>query len=186
MNTPVPLYTLSDQRKPAAYKCPVCTMIWSHNGDDYASTQAAKCCSTTCDVCGGPKPIRGYCQACQNRREAEHTAKLYADAEKITPAEWDGPVYNPFTDRYSASVGEALEAADEDDSPAPYLWPCDSDTAQIDPDRVVEEITEDMHEDYEVDDYAGLVAFCKEWNAKQTGATWSMNTVRVIVIEGDE
>lgn len=179
----VPLYSLADQREPRAYQCSVCAMIFGHNpGTDYAEKMAGRCCSSTCDVCGGTKPIHGYCGACHTRRENEREAKTYADAVAITPEEWSGPVYNSFTDRYYSDVGEALEAAEEDGDPAPYLWPCDSDTAQIDPDCVVESIVEEMHEDYEVDDYAGLVAFCKEWNAKQTGVSWTQNTARVIVV----
>lgn len=43
-----------------------------------------------------------------------------------------------------------------------------------------------MHEDYEVDDYAGLAAFCMEWNAKQTGKSWTPNYSRVIVIDEND
>lgn len=186
--TPIPL-SAPGRATPAAYMCSVCqrTVYTADPDPAYAERHASLCCSTMCDTCHGPKPIRGYCSPCQKARDAATDEKRYTEARKLTADDYDGPVYNSFTDRFDASIEEALERVERDEGEAPsYLWPVHSYTAQLDPNRVVEMLVEEMHEDYEVDDHAGLVAFCREWNAKQTGASWEPDYSRVIVLGGGD
>jgi hypothetical protein len=174
---------------PTAYMCSVCRRsTWTTAPDpDYALRHASLCCSTMCDTCHGPKPIRGYCSPCQRKREIATDEKRYAEATKIAADDYDGPVYNSFTDRFDASVEEALERVEQDEGEAPpYLWPVHVNTAQLDPDRIVEMLVEEMHEDYKVDDFDGLKAFCVEWNKRQTGASWEPDYSRVIVLGGED
>lgn len=184
---PIALYNPADMRTPLAYLCSVCkhTAHTTAYDVEYAKRHASLCCSTMCDTCHGPKPVRGYCEACRRASEQEQEQAQYDKATKLAPDAYDGPVYNPFTDRFDSNVGEALERVEEDEGEPPsYLWACHVSTAHLDPDDIVTQLVEEMHEDYEVDDYDGLAAFCKEWNAKQAGASWAPDYSRVIVLGG--
>jgi hypothetical protein len=69
--------------------------------------------------------------------------------------------------------------------PPAYCWPCESRALRLDPDSLLENAVDDMHEDAgdEIVDADELVRFLEAWNAKQTCKSWYPDYSRVIVLD---
>lgn len=178
------------ESKAVLYACGVCGVCYSPKnvGIQNAIDLAAKCCDPkahTCKVCGVEvPPYRSMCE-----RHAEQ-AKL-RKAVQIEEAEWKDPVYldgapGGWGEGYFSDTDELRQSCEDYDVSVPaYCWPCTSRPLRLDPDRLLEQAVDDMHEDAidQVVDADGLRDFIEAWNAKQTCETWYPDHSRVVVLD---
>jgi len=189
------------------YACGQCGQCYSPKvyacADDVAHETARKaaekcCVPSSCSVCG--VAVEKYWTLCSKHREQ---AKL-ARAKHVPASEWSDPV---FSDDVSGDWGEGFsscwqemeqsyfDTAVWDDCvdgqgvitvpPPAYCWPCESQALRLDPNSLLENATDDMHEDAgdEIVDADELVRFIEAWNAKQTCKSWYPDYSRVIVLD---
>lgn len=115
-------------------------------------------------------------------------------AEVIKASEYHDAVYldgahGDWEDGYSSNIDALIEAYEDAGEPLPtYCYPCNPQYLRIDAETIIEQATDDMHEDArdQVIDERALFTFCDEWNKKQTCASWYPDSSRVIVLDDDE
>jgi hypothetical protein len=136
--------------------------------------------------------IEKYFTMCRTHREQARLRR----AQIVPAAQWSDPVFlddaeGDWGDGFSTEVAALLEwwedAYPGDDAPPPpaYCWPCKSKTLQLDPDSVLENAVDDMHDDAwdEIVAADELAAFIAAWNAQQTCRSWYPDYSRVIVLD---
>lgn len=165
--------------EPEVFACGECGRIWPNATD---RSVAEMCCAPRICDCGEVmgKGIGGWtkCSTCRERGRFER-------AERVSLGEYDGPVWDPHNDRGFASVDEWLDWYDGEEGEPTYaycgLW---YGPPTIDPDRIIESLQSDSHEEWEPDAEAELREFCTQWNAKQTGRWWEEDSSRAVVVRG--
>jgi hypothetical protein len=157
----------------------------------HARAAAETCCAPkTCSVCG--VAIEKYFTMCRTHREQARLKR----AQIVPAAKWSDPVFlddaeGDWGDGFSTEVAALLawweDAYPVDDAPPPpaYCWPCKSKTLQLNPDSVLENAVDDMHDDAWDQIVAAdeLAAFIAAWNTKQTCRSWYPDYSRVIVLD---
>lgn len=210
MNVKEMIFRGEDETK--MYACGNCGLAYSIKAyacsDEAAHRQALaaaeKCCEpSTCSVCG--VEIEKYWTKCAKHREQ---AKL-ARAKAVPASEWSGPVFSDdvpgdWGEGYSSCWREMLRCHDDEQAwaeadhnaapsewtfepalPPAYCWPCEAEVLRLDPDSLLENAVENMHEDAgdQIVDADELVAFIEAWNAKQTCTSYYPDYKRVIVLD---
>jgi len=153
------------------WACAHCGIVYSENAKDIAKN----CCKKWfCQDCG--KETHQHwtrCSPCSDKFRL-------ANAELLT--EYDGPVYDPFRDRYFGDMDEATEWYDDQDETEErpeFVFCCDERIAKDDlrfkmSDWIVDHVDDNYHEDAS-DHLIGLQEldeFCRAWAAKQTLVSW--------------
>ena len=187
------------------YACGECGQCYSPKiyacADDVAHETARKaaetcCVPPTCSVCG-VEVSRPWTMCAKHREQAK-----LARAKPVPASEWSGPVFSDdvsgdWGDGYSSCWPEMVEyhygwgPSEEDldgaEPPLPpaYCWPCEAQALRLDPDSLLENAVDDMHEDAgdEIVDADELMRFIEAWNAKQTCKSWYPDYSRVIVLD---
>lgn len=184
--------TFAGDTHPSLYICAQCkrwhtTAIYACGPKDAAAAarqSAEKCCMPTICECG--VAVERPWTACRECRER----KMLARATVIDAADYNGPVSaagnGSWGEGYSGSVDELIEWCDDNDEPVPvYCHPCKANPLRLDAERILENATEEQHEDAgdQIVDADVLVEFIEAWNAKQTCVTYDEDRTRVIVLD---
>ena len=163
-----------------AYQCAVCKKAY------FDKNMAEKCCSPKfCEDCGKelhPRWHMTVCTSCCDKR-------LFDKAEKLTPAQWDGWVQRDgygYNEGYFESIGDLLEHCKDEGIETPeWVFCCEKIHHRIDIDNILFDMLEEAHEDARdcIVDEEELCRFVKEWNAKQTVATYYPDYSKVVVLK---
>ena len=161
-----------------AYQCGVCKKAY------FDKDIAEKCCvPRLCEDCG--KEIESYrivCEPCYEKRQ-------FDKAEKLTYAQWDGWVQRDgygYNEGYFESVDDLLQhCEDEDIEPPDWVFCCESREHKLNADDILDNMLSDAHEDARdcIVDEEELCRFVKEWNAKQTVATYYPDYSKVVILK---
>lgn len=115
---------------------------------------------------------------------------MLAKATIIDAAEYKGPVSaqcrGEWGDGYSSDIGSMIEACHDFGEPVPaYCHPCTALPLKLDPESLLEQATDDMHEEAsdQIVNADELVAFITAWNEKQTCVSYYEDRSRVIIID---
>ena len=120
----------------------------------------------------------------------------FEKAEKIKESDWGGPVYSEsigYNDGYFANLDEFYEfLEDEYDYKEKldirYVWACHSNpSCHIDMDDVLENATQEAHEDFSTDDLKGvkeLAAAIDKFNElNKDNVTWTPDYSKVVILD---
>ena len=144
-----------------------------------------------CERCGVVVDRQYYttCRACGAEADWMREAERFANALKIRPIDYSGPVFDPTEqtgrEGYSASLDDALEEAAElepEDQPFFYMT-CTIEKPSLDAERVIEGLADDTYEGAEFTHEDELQAVLDAWCAKQTVETWSQCSGTVVVVD---
>lgn len=176
--------------KAVLYACGVCGTCYSPKsvGVQNAIDVAEKCCLPehhTCNACG--KEVPKYRNLCAGCAELVRLRK----ATQIEAEDWTGPVHldgapGGWGEGYFSDADDLRQSCEDYDVPVPaYCWPCTSRPLRLDPDSLLEQAVDDMHEDAadQIVDADELEAFVEAWNAKQTCVSWYPDMSRVVVLD---
>lgn len=149
-----------------------------------ARRMAEECCAPRKCECGAE--IEKHWTACSACRER----KMLNKATLIDMATHDGPVSaeseGDWGDGYSSSIEAMIEACHEHGEPVPaYCHPCHEQHLRLDPDSLLENAVDGMHEDAgdQIEAADELSDFIAGWNAKQRCVSYYADRSRVIVID---
>lgn len=179
--------TESGEFKPSGvWFCGKCNRIPSDLQPRGRKEAADQCCKPRlCSQCGGP--LEGsICRPCRDKKQREEEQARIDAATKLVPDEYDGPVYDG--NDYWLDVDEYREHAEDEGIEDEYVWACTTHRHQIDPQRAVDIITEDMLQDVEDADECMLSGvqelkeFIAEWNKRQTGEYCRVDYKRAIMV----
>ena len=195
------------------YACGACGQCYSPKvyacadavAHETARKAAEKCCvPPTCSVCG-VEVSRPWTMCAKHREQAK-----LARAKPVPASEWSAPVYSDavsgdWGDGYSSCWQEMLRYHDDAQAwaeadhraaapveilfeptlPPAYCWPCEAEALRLNPDSLLENAVDGLHEDAgdEIVDADELVRFIEAWNAKQTCKSWYPDYSRVIVLD---
>lgn len=186
------ILTFQGENDPKLYSCGKCGSVFSPKAyacrDDMAHEAARKradeCCAKKFCACG--TELEGSWTACAPCRQRNMLLK----AEIVDAQSYDGAVSADVTgdwgEGYSSDIDAMLQSCEDYDEPVPiYCHPCTEQHLRLDAYSLLEQATEDMHEDAhdQVVDADALVAFLKDWNAKQTCISYYEDRSRVIVLD---
>ncbi|MBZ8133254.1 hypothetical protein [Afifella sp. IM 167] len=123
------------------------------------------------------------CPRCRLRKQLRK-------AKVISAEDYTGPVnaagHGEWGEGYSSNIAAMLQACHDYDDPVPaFCHPCTARRLHLDVDYILEAATDEMHEGAE-DQIVGaddLVAFIREWNARQTVVSYFEDRRRVIVLD---
>lgn len=181
-----------------AWRCTGCgTIHVDREGSSRTAQQAAmQCCGvspcqwdeTPCDR----HASQGHRYCGTHERDAADRRELarFTAAVKLTPAEWDGPVFcpdcEPDGEGYYADVGEFLDECADNRNTA-YLYACDIIVPSWDAGHVIESAMSEMHEGARdrigADDAERLQAVLDAWSKTLDKAeTWTPDYERVVVL----
>lgn len=195
---PLPLVHKDDTDKVAVWACGVCRRITVPVGLEPAgSEEAARLCCLCRDcqsVVIDRERHRFECPACLERRSirwqleaARKERESFERAEKVSEADYDGPVFCEDTDTFYRDSGELREWFEDEERETPaYAWACSKRTGELRVDSILESAADDLHEDHEWQAFAELEAFIAEWNKKQTCETWEPDYGRAVLLDGGE
>lgn len=184
------------------YACGACGQCYSPKvyacadavAHETARKAAEKCCvPPTCSVCG-VEVSRPWTMCAKHREQAK-----LARAKPVPASEWKDIVYHPdllfgmgepgyswSVDDFKDNWAEGFCHYEEPQRALPaYCWPCEAQTLRLDPDSLLENAVDDMHEDAssEIVGADDLICFIEAWNAKQTCKSWYPDYSRVIVLD---
>lgn len=188
----VKVLTFKGETDPKLYACGKCGNVFSPKiyacKDDRAHEQARKfaeeCCAVRHCACG-TELEKGWtaCAPCRERNKLKR-------AKIIDAKNYDGAVCadvnGEWDEGYSSSVAAMLQWCEEHDEPIPaYCHPCTEQHLRLDAGDLLDQATDGMHEDAcdQVVDADSLIAFLKDWNAKQTCISYFEDRTRVIVLD---
>lgn len=186
--------TLKGESDPKLYACGKCGQVYSpkiYAAREEVSHAAARCAAEECckpRFCKCGVELDAPWAACAPCRERIMLAK----ATVIDAAEYKGPVMakceGEWGGGYSSDVAAMVESCHDAGEPVPaYCHPCTSQPLRLDPDSLLEQAVDDMHEDAadQIVDADGLITFINEWNEKQTCTSYYEDRTRVIIIDKD-
>lgn len=133
--------------------------------------------------------------ASQRYSEVKEQEK-FEKAEKIKEEDWDGPVYSEgygWNDGYFGSIDDFYDDVrddseyDEEFTMPKYLWTCDvSPTCIINIDSVLENLTEEAHENFDYRDLNGLdelrAAVDKFNKLNEDNVSWTPNFKKCVIL----
>lgn len=184
--------TFKGESDPKLYACGKCGKAYSPKvyacRDDMAHTAARRaaeeCCKPRFCDCGTELDSAwSSCRPCRER-------KMLAKAEVIEASDYNGPVSaecgGDWGGGFSSDLAAMIKACHDAEEPVPaYCHPCTERSLKIDPANVLENATDDMHEEAfnQIVDADELTAFISAWNEKQTCVTYYEDRSRVIIID---
>ena len=184
--------TFKGESEPKLYACGKCGKAYSPkiyaSRDDMthaaARRAADECCKPRFCDCGAELDSSWTaCRTCRERRRL-------AEATIIEAAEYSGPVSaecaGEWGEGYSSDLAAMIEACHGTGEPVPaYCHPCTDHPLKIDPISILENATEEMHEEAadQIVDADELITFISAWNKKQTCVTYYEDRSRVIIID---
>lgn len=126
----------------------------------------------------------------------EREAERFADAEKVSPENYDGPVFwdggPPSTggmggDGFYFGVGDLRDScAQAGVAPPVYVWTCFRDVPSTDTDWLIEDALQEHHEGardwISAEHMAKLEAFLRQWWAESNAHTWRVDYKRAVVL----
>lgn len=207
---PLPL-EIAGRRKVIAYACGHCGSVQSLKENAFnkspveAWRRALECCRrpTACTVCGTSirREAASMCERCWARkrwtddRARARKAEVVADTgdpvcDPFWSGEW-GDGYSPclaahldwWEDEYAPPEGEA--PAEDAPEPPAFVYATTPIVPAIEPDTLLERLSEELHEDADAADLDGvdaLLAAVDTFNKAQRAACYMIDYSRVIVI----
>lgn len=159
--------------------------------------EAEKCCVPRKCACGAEcEPHWTACKTCRDAADVKREADRFAKAEKV--ASFDGPVYSEghgYQDGYFDSMADFLDwwESDTDEGavrPA-YVWACDrSPCCRLDYDRIIEDATNDAHENFDAGSLTGdeaLKAALDKFNELNRGyENWTPNHKLAVLVPAEK
>lgn len=166
---------LEDGRFAQVYYCGRCRLVWRELDD------ADRCCRPyRCDQCGvETERYRTRCTDCQMKESEARLQRQWEKAEKLSAADYDGPVYSDIRSRWYPSAEEAFEDHEGEGLPLERIYACDVDHLRLDVRDALDSAIEgaDLDPDFatEVDfvHVPELIDFVDRWNRKQTQEIWT-------------
>lgn len=132
------------------FACGKCRMLTIGGGMKNTRESAEQCCQPVLCECGAEvAQHRTACQPCINRKDAERTAKVLADAAEVE--QWDGFVYldGYGRDGFAEDIGVLTEEInDEEPEPRPqWAFLCVPEQQTICLETVIENLCADGYEE---------------------------------------
>jgi len=166
------------------WACPECkAIVQGIENESFARTH----CVRICEDCNKEMRNSGWlaCASCRGKRESLEEQNRFEKATKVDWKDYDGYVYCPLNDTFSASVEEFLE--DFDDLAPSYIWACTPEEFKIDASNVLEQALSNHYEDARDNisdkEYEILQNFLDEWAAKQRIESWHPDYTRAVVFK---
>lgn len=184
--------TFKGESDPKLYACGKCGKAYSpkiYGGREEVIHAAARraaeeCCKPRFCDCG--TALDSGWTACRPCRER----KMLAKATIIGAADYSGPVSaecgGEWGEGYSSDLAAMIESCHDAGEHVPaYCHPCTDRSLKIDPTSVLENATDDMHEEAfdQIVDADELASFISAWNERQTCVTYYEDRSRVIIID---
>lgn len=172
--------------EPELFACGKCGVIFTDKTwarDNKTPRQMAEgCCAPgVCEDCGRDD-LRTHFYRCDGCADQARFDK----AEKVLAKDWNGPV--EYNDTFYETLGEFYEDHfDDDEADRPdWVYACAvRKGVTCDPVDIIENMTEDTYDGFELVDEEGLRKFLEEWNAKQDQVWWE-STSTVVLIDWSE
>lgn len=151
----VPLFH-SDGKEAGIFYCGKCRTV------SRTENEANQCCDQyPCETCGGERPYGypGICHECSEKAfliaETKREAERFEASRKIK--EWIGPVYLPMSDTYFGTVSDLFDYFANNGGVFPeYVWTCETSlVCHLDYDSIIEDATQEAHENFSPDDLSG-------------------------------
>lgn len=177
-----------------AYACGKCGVVASSPVRDGARAREAAfqhCAPRSCSWCGKEvdRPHYTSCDACMMEAKWMKEAEIFANANKIRPVDYGGPVFDASertgNEGYSRDLDEALEAAadlDPDDQPF-FYWTCTITKPELDAESILENLAEDAYDGAAYTHQEELQAALDAWCAKQTVETWNACYRTAVIVD---
>ena len=176
--------------KAVLYASGACGQVYSPKsvGLKNAVGMAEKCClpeHRTCNACGKEVPkYRNLCTGCAELVRLRKVTQIEAE-------DWTDPVHldgapGGWGEGYFSDTDDLRQSCEDYDVSMPaYCWPCTSRQLRLEPDSLLEQAADDMHEDAmdQIVDADGLCDFIEAWNARQTCKSWRPDMSRVVVLD---
>lgn len=152
---------------------------------------AEQCCRHRICACGAKCENNWLkCTPCRKRDDEAKAAARWSAAGKVPAAEHHGWVYDDRTDDYHEDVGAFVDAwecdHDEGDEPRGLLYACMPVRLELDAHRILEDATQDHHEDAYCDLDARAIdelqVFLSAWAADNQPGSVEPDYSRAIVL----
>ncbi|KZK99182.1 hypothetical protein [Pseudovibrio sp. Ad26] len=186
--------TFKGSEKTVLYACGACGLL--HSPTIYACDSekahatahrfAEDCCKPKVCECGVELGKSHYtaCEKCRERKRLEAAQVVKAeDYHGVVQSETNS---GDWGEGYFSDLGEISEHCHGHDETEPaYVFTCTEKLLQIDPESILLNAADDMHEDAhdQIEAADELFAFIKEWNTKQHCKTYYPNWKQVIILD---
>ncbi len=175
-----------DGRSAGVHYCAKCLI--THRTHEVAEQCCAPYKCSTCGVeCGGSWL---KCDACRNKEDQDREAQRFANAEKVSFADYAGPVFLEGTgnEGFHAEAEDLLDDLDDEEQERPaYAWACNSfPIVNITPSDIIDSLEGEAYDDWDPECLEGLddlkIALDKfnEANAKQE--RWEVDYKRAVLL----
>jgi hypothetical protein len=181
-----------DGEKVVAYACGTCGRVSSKD-------LVESCCARRWCDCGTEIESKGYtaCRECIYKRCEERKEARKAKAEKISPRDYDGPVWWDEGDQLCSNFDDAVDTILDDEENGPLedqtIWACVSKNIALDASDILEAALEDDHHEDAADNFDqaaedDLAELLKGWNERWADhvTTWFEDDTRLIVVEPEQ
>jgi hypothetical protein len=174
----------ADGKPSGWWVCSVCKHV--DNSLEYANN----CCQPRKCACGVKLGGRAYpynsCEACRNRNEQKRESDRFALAKKLTPSEWDGPIFTR-SDNFYMDLEDYLDQ--REDKGETYVWCTTPIKFEPDVHNMLESALDEHHEDaYDnitSKEIADLQKHVDEWAEKQCITSHEIDYKRCVIIEAE-
>lgn len=175
--------------KVVAWACGKCRLVRGNSSD------ADQCCLPwKCLSCGNTTRRQYWtsCDSCVSAKAKRNEVERYAKAEKVLDSEWNGPVYVEQWGDYFASIPEMHDSekwAGPGNIERPLrVYTCAVVKFEIDIDGALDTARNNWLAEEGPDpvDWAELVDYIAQWNAKQDAECWEPDFKRAIAISTAE
>jgi predicted RNase H-like HicB family nuclease len=187
-----PIKFTSEDNPEVLWACGKCGVLYTSMQDkETAEEKAAGCCAPNICECGAEcRRFRLSCDACSDRKHRLFLYARYKDAEKLSPADWEGPVYDPHGDRYYRSLEDMMEDLESDGATAPlYVHPCTETAPSLDLSSILDDAAENLElEESEELVWEGVEVLeqaVKTFNEAQTYRVWYPMLSQVIDLNNE-
>lgn len=187
--------TIRGSNETAVYACRACGSLHSpgiyvvNSEDAHAAARRAaeNCCEPRkCGDCGIEiGKSRARCERCALVFRLKAARRTELDPLDRT-AVFSPGVGGSWGDGYSGSFAELKSYCEDAGRALPaYVHPCVPQPLEIDPEGVIEQAVDDMHEGAadEIVDREELVRFLQAWNAKQSCVGYHPDVSRIVVLD---
>lgn len=182
----------ADGRSAGVWHCTTCLYV------KLSKEVAEQCCAPRkCDNCDNTTRGLGYalCDDCKAKADAKRDHEIFEKAEKFTVATCPADVALYYKEEFHFGGCDDLiehladDGADSFDTWPVVAWICEPRLVCLDPDRVIEQLNDDMEIDSDyttidaaAEDLTGLKAAIEGWNKKQTRPLWYPAHKKCVVI----
>ena len=192
----VQLFLAAD--KPAnVWMCGKCRRLHGTNMDRDPQAAANHCCMPyICNGgCGKLLPHEKYrtrCDECCSKDRQEKEARAFEKAKKLTPQEWDGPVFDRH-DNFFMSLDDFFDRCHDDEDYrkyGTYVWCAREIKFSPNVEHMIESALDNHHEDagdlISTEATKELEDFVEQWAAKQGVLSYEPDGKNVVVIEATD